>query len=226
LRPRSQSSRPAAALGVATVYDIVSGGLDDGNACLSSTGAGGCSASSLFGVPSTFGVTGTIAVDGGSVDVDITLPTGSMTGGHNGVAEVVFENTRYSVTGMAAMQLGNQLLGLGTTGGSAVGTYTQLNGASVPVAGPTGFGEATDFSAFSCLFSGSSGNCGFTIGANRGFDLAVGGDSLDFRHTFNVGVREATSPVPEPNAALAFVLGLVIVGPHVARVTGRRAASL
>jgi hypothetical protein len=207
---------PASAL--TTTYNIVSGGLDDGHACLSSAGAGTCATSSVFSVEDSFAATGTIIFDDATnlVDIDITLTTSTMVGSLNGVTEVVFTTTQYVVDDWATFSFGNQILGLGIQAGSAVGTYTQLDATDTVVGGPTPFVDSTQFSALSCIISGTNGQCGFTVGALRDLSLPVSGQPVDFRQTFNVGVSAGT-PIPEPSAALVFALGMVVVGRRAAR---------
>lgn len=191
------------------VTTLVLGALDDGHACLASAGAGSCATESVFDVAGSFAIGGTLVVDevAGTVDVDILLTSGSLVGSLSGVSRVVFTNTRYVVNDWAFVQGGNALFGLGPAAGSAVGTYTELDAGGALVGGPTAFGEATQYTALLCLFSGSTGQCGFTVGALRDFDLPVAGESLDFRETFNFGVTSAA--VPEPSSALVFALVLV-----------------
>ncbi len=209
----SMSAAPASA----TVYSftIDSGGLDDGHACLSSTGVGLCASSALFAVDATYAITGGFDYDdigAGSIDLDITLTSGKLTGIHDGVELIEFIDTNYTATWTTAFFLGGtQLMGSGTASGTVDGDYEQFDSGLLSVVGPDVVFQSAGFTGFSCLFpTGLSGNaqCGFTVGGNRDFTENVGvtgsGDPFDFRHTFNF-------TVPEPSTAGLLAMGLVVV---------------
>jgi hypothetical protein len=207
----------------AATYQVIGGGLDAGGACLSSTGAGGCSTASLFGVNGSFAVTGTITFNASDTDIDITLASAVMDGtpGYNGATAVAFNNVNYSTSGWNTTSFGSQVFGLGASSGVAQGgTYTSLDAGNSPIFGPVGFAEATGFTGLSCNLTGGTGICGFTVGANRDFNILAGdpADSFDVRQTFNFSVQV----IPEPRATLLFIIGLVLVGGQIG--AGRRAA--
>lgn len=195
-------------------YHVVSGGLDDGHACLASEAPGSCLSNSTFEVGATdsYAVTGSIIYDDvtDTIDIDLTLTSATMTGSHDGVVDVIFSSVNYVVDDMGvALAFGNQLHGLFQSG-SITGFYEQFNGGSV--VGPGAIGPMTsDFTAFSCTNLDAIGTCGLTVGASRDFTLDVGtsgsGDPTDFVHTFNFNVV-----VPEPASASFLTLGLLALG--------------
>lgn len=200
-----------------TVYSIVSGGLTDGGACLSSS-TGSCSANSLFGVSNVFAVTGYITVNSSTntMDIDITLGSAVMTGppGLGAAASIGFDNVNYKTSGWNSFSFGNDLFGLGASSGLVSGgSYDSRDAANNIIFGPTGISETSDFTALSCTFSGNMGVCGFTVGAVRDFSLVEGssGELLDFRHTFNFSVQV----IPEPQALVLFIIGFALVGSQI-----------
>ncbi|MFT5443888.1 MAG: hypothetical protein ACI8W3_002939 [Myxococcota bacterium] len=195
-------------------YNVVSGGLDDGHACLASAGAGACLSNSTFEVGPTdsYAVTGSIIYDdvAATIDIDLTLTSAAMSGSHDGVAEVIFSSVNYVVNDMGvALAFGNQLFGASQSG-SIAGFYEQFNGGSV--VGPGAIDPMTAiYTAFSCANLDAIGTCGLTVGASRDFTLNVGtsgsGDPTDFIQTFNFNVV-----VPEPASASLLTLGLLALG--------------
>jgi hypothetical protein len=200
-----------AAAATTFTYSVVGGGLDDGHACLSSAGAGACASEAKFeiGPTDSFPITGSFSYDdvAGTIDIDITLATGSMGGSYDGVDSVEFTTVHYVVNDMPVLlATATQIFGQ-VKAGEVTGTYAQLNGVST-VVGPDAFGAIpTDFTAFSCSGLDGVGLCGLTVGASRDFDLNVGttgsGDPLDFVHTFNFNVV-----IPEPATGSLLALGL------------------
>jgi len=206
----------------ATVFSfgVSSGGLDDGHACLSSAGTGACAVEALFEVDGLYAITGGFDYDdvAGTIDLAVTLSSGKMVGSHDGVFEIEFIETEYKAIWTTVFFLGgSQLLGADAPVGSVAGVdaeYEQFDSVPTSVVGPDPVSETAFFSSLSCLFVGGlSGvaECGFTGGGPRDvdpFDLPVGttggGDSFDFRHTFNF-------TVPEPSTALLLASGLLIL---------------
>ncbi len=160
---------------------IVGGGIDDGGACPSS--AGTCSDNYDFNVVGTSSVTGTITEGGGSVTINVTLPSMTMPGSAGPVTEVVFTNVTYSYSGSTIGGFG-----------SVSGTYSQTGGT-----GDTAFNLANSV-LFSSYTEGCDLLCGFTVGRS-GFTLSVNSTNHDFVHTFNV-------VIPEPSTALLLGGGL------------------
>ena len=200
-----------------TTYFVLNNGLglDQGHACLSSAGSGLCATEQKFSIDSTFAVGGSFTFDDvlNTVDIDLTLATATMTGGHDGVSEVVFTNVNYVVAGMSIFNSGGQLFGTSQTSGSITGNYEQTDGISTLV-GPTAIAPMSSvFTAFSCSNVNVPGAlCGLTVGALlRDFNLDVGttgsGDAFDFVHTFNFSVA-----IPEPGTASLLALGLLTLG--------------
>ncbi len=193
-------------------YTVVGGGLDVGHACLSSTGAGLCAPSSTFTVGATYPVSGTVVYDdtAGTIDIDLTLATATMSGSHDGVTDIVFTTTHYVVDDMAvAVAFPGSLYGANATG-TVDGSYEQFSGGGSVVAN-TAFGPiSTEYNGISCSGLAGVGLCGLTVGGlgDRDFALDVGttgsGDSTDFVHTLDFNIV-----IPEPGTGLLFGLGLI-----------------
>ena len=192
-------------------YTVVAGGLDDGHACLSVAASGACASSSTFeiGPSDSFPISGTFTYDdvADTIDIDITLTTGTMFGSHDGITDVIFTSVNYVVDDMSAVSFGTNLFG-SLKSGTVTGTYEQSDG-TITVVGPDAINDlSASFNNFSCSNLDAVGLCGFTVGASRDFALLVGetglGDSTDFVHTFNFNVV-----VPEPASATLLALGLL-----------------
>jgi hypothetical protein len=193
-----------------TVWSVTTPGLEDGDACPSGTT---CSVPRPLEVAGSNAVSGTISYNDvtSKVDIDITLSSASMTGADlggsfaetNGIGEIVFTSVTYKTTAsLSATEIGSQILGLGATTGTAIGTYEQLDGLGATVVAAAGFSESVSFGNFSCLVN----QCGFSVGVGNSFVLGVGSSptNYDFVHTFDV-------IVPEPSAGVLVGFGVLFL---------------
>jgi len=185
-------------------------GLDDGHACLSTAGAGLCASEALFSVEGTYALSGTIVYDdvADTVDINLTLASGTFDGSHDGVDAVTFTSVDYVVVGMpVALASASYLMGLAASG-TVAGSYEQFNGGTSVVASAAFGPDTISYNGISCTGLDGVGMCGLTLGGSRDFALAVGttssGDSVDFVHTLNFNVV-----VPEPGSGTLMSLGLV-----------------
>ena len=186
-----------------------------GYACEST--AATCSDNANFGIVPTAPASGTINYSGGgagTVDIDITVSSATMSGAFDGVGQLIFGPEvsplsgplRYQVSGWNAFVDGTGTIqGLGAATGTVRGSYEQRDASGTVVVVPaTNFLASVQFTGFVCPASGQ-GLCSFTVGALRDFQLAVGqtggGTSHDVVHVFDV-------VVPEPSTAGLMLLGL------------------
>ena len=191
----------------------VAGGFEGGHACLSSEASGACALNSTFEVApgDSFPISGTFTYDdvSSTIDIDITLASGTMFGGHDGISEVIFTNVNYVVNAApVTLTVPPGMLFAGPGAGTVTGTYEQSDGTST-VLGPDAInGLSAFFNNFSCSNLDAVGLCGFTVGASRDFALSIGqtgpGDSTDFVQTFSFN-----AVIPEPTTASLLALGLV-----------------
>jgi len=194
----------------AASFTVVSGNLDAGYACPSPPTVS-CFGERDFDLDGSFPIAGTVDIDLGLglIDIEITVATAVMTGSFGGVEQIDFTTMTYKVEDMPIIGTvptpfgSGQVFG-GTKLGDVDGNYEQFDGVPNSVAGPDVVNVTADFNSFSCLFSGGTGVCGFSVGDEGGFTLDVGDSSTadhDFRHTFNFSI------IPEPGT-----LGLLAAG--------------
>jgi hypothetical protein len=193
----------------ATNFNVQSGGLAVGHACNSADSGPNCAPLANFNVVPFGAVTGSITHPGGvgiaNVDINLTLTSGTLSGSFGAVTDIVFTNVSLLNTQSGFEALPNNLQGLSSTG-DVSGTYQLLGGGGSPIGGAQAFALSNIlFSNLNCLPSGSTGQCGLTVGGGNNFVLDVAGTSHTLELTFNL-------IAPEPGTAALLALGLIGVG--------------
>ncbi len=201
----------------ALTLPVIGLGLTVGNVCLPSEPS--CSASADFTLGSTVPATGAFeytALGGGSgtMDVNLLLDDFSVFGaGPDGVEEIAFSNLSISVTGLPTFDPLDDLssiTGLGVAPATISGSYTQLDGASGVVVGPTPIDQVVNTTNLTCsLAQGGFGQCGFSVGIADDLLISVGDANAE---TYAVQLTGNYQVVPEPSSALLLGMGLALAG--------------
>jgi hypothetical protein len=208
----------AAASSLATAahaIGVIGGGLDAGYACQSTELAGQCLANADFGVSGVGSAAGSVTYAGsttpgsiGNATLNITVGSALMTGGFDGVGQIVVSGLSYVSDSPITtfIDATGILQGVSEPTVTVSGSYEQRDATGlVLLAGPTPFSVSAALTNFSCQAVGV-GQCSFTVGFRRDFPLSVQGQTLgatshDFVHTFNM-------VVPEPGSAALLLCGL------------------
>ncbi len=144
---------------------------------------------------------GTVGMGTADVQLSLQVPL-VQAGSGGGVSNVMFIGMTYEVTGQTvfANNAGGgytNYIGLGTTTGTINGQYMQDANPATAINN-----LPAQLTALNCLVDiNGAGACGFTFGPTD-FTLAVGSETYDFQHTFNV-------LVPEPATASLLGVGLL-----------------
>lgn len=182
------------AAGAATALQIQpsNSGLDDGHGCADP----GCF-TTIFNLPSSAPVTGSISLTGNVLSFSIDLALATFSGSDGAVTGLEFSNVNYNGSVTVSPSSGTALVVDGGQTATITGTLTPL-GAGSPVAI-----NATNV-LVSGIFNddGASLFGGFTFGPLGDFDAPVNGETRYFQHFVDV------SAVPEPGTALLIGAGL------------------
>jgi hypothetical protein len=201
------AASPAAALTMPTNDPSA---LGEGYACL--TTASSCPAAKQFDLVAPAHVTGTLTFTPtsgslGTMSILLSVPTFTLerVGGAGAVETIVFTGVTVSIGGWSAFNSGSTIMNLSTGTGTVAGTYEQLDGSAMTVAGPTPFTDTSvSFGNLVCPSTGF-GLCGVQIGFFGNWVLPVEGTPHEFVATFN-------AIVPEPATGALLGAGLVLLG--------------